>query len=129
MNILMITKDQKLRKITKAVELTTKNNFMIFDKSSGLLEVTSKILKIKPSVIIIDDDFIKPNSAKIIKTIKEILYDINIIFVTSNNSIKFGRKINTLGIQFYAIKPIEENQIIDLLSSIITNQFNKQIAN
>ncbi len=129
MNILMITKDQKLKKITKAVELTTKNNFMIFDKSSELLEVTSRILKIKPSVIIIDDDFIKPNSAKIIKTIKEILYDINIIFVTSNNSIKFGRKINTLGIQFYAIKPIEENQIIDLLSSIITNQFNKQIAN
>ncbi len=129
MNFLMITKDQKLKKITKAVELTTKNNFMIFDKSSELLEVTSRILKIKPSVIIIDDDFIKPNSAKIIKTIKEILYDINIIFVTSNNSIKFGRKINTLGIQFYAIKPIEENQIIDLLSSIITNQFNKQIAN
>ena len=82
------------------------------------LELVSSIITINPALLVIDDDLTKPDSIEILKSIKKINKDIATVFITSNSSVEFGRNVSPLGIQYYAIKPIEKNDLAESINSI-----------
>jgi response regulator of citrate/malate metabolism len=46
------------------------------------------------------------------------LTKVSTIFVTSDESYELGREISPLGIQYYAIKPVDVNDMRDLIASL-----------
>ena len=94
------------------------NEISFIKEFSSPLELVSKLIAINPDLLVIDDDSTNPDSIEIIKSIKKINNEIAIVFITSNSSVEFGRKVSPLGIQYYAIKPIEKNDLLDSINSI-----------
>ncbi len=65
-----------------------------------------------------DDDFISPNSVRLLETLRKSHPKTAIIFITSNTSLELGRTINTIGVNFYLMKPFTENEFIVRIQSI-----------
>ena len=102
--------------------LSINNEDLTFEVISSIekpMDVISSVLEFTPSILIIDDDLVSPDTFDVLKSIKNINKEIATIFITSNSSIDLGRKITPLGIQFYAIKPIENIELVDSIKSII----------
>ncbi len=118
MKILLISNDAVLIEKFRNPDVVLGNLFTVYDRNNDLLDIMSFVLDNHPSVMIVDDDFLKPNSARIISSIKNALPKISIIFVTSDDSHSLGREISPLGIQFYALKPVDINDMKDLIASL-----------
>lgn len=126
MQIQLITEDSFLLNSLNDTSILEYGEIVIFNNSYEPLEVISSVHSISPSLLIIDDDILKPNSAKILKSIKQISKNVNIIFLTSDNSLDLGREISPIGVYFYGIKPISQQEIINLIKSVSTK--NKSIS-
>lgn len=118
MKILLISNDTVLIEKFRNPDVVLGNLFTVYDRNNDLLDIMSFVLDNHPSVMIVDDDFLKPNSARIISSIKNALSKISIIFVTSDDSHSLGREISPLGIQYYALKPVDINDMKDLIASL-----------
>ena len=81
-----------------------------------------------PSLLLIDDDFFQPNTAKFIEILRNVNHNISIIFLTSDSSIELGKRVAQLGIHYYAIKPIDKTEFVDLLNSVV-NTKNQTLTN
>jgi len=111
--------------VQKAVH-AHKNELSLYTGSADPLDVMSAIFSQNPSLILIDDDFLSPYSAHLLQSVRKINQQMDIIFTTSDSSIKLGKEISQLGIHYYAIKPLEEAELTDSLKSII-NLITKRI--
>jgi len=122
MKILTISADVKL--ISLVNSFVTKNNqhFAILNQSKNPLDLVGFVYEKNPSVVILDNDYVKPNAADIISTIKKMRNDIEIIFITSDPSVELGKEISPLGIAYYTIKPVDLNEFDELLNSISKNK-------
>ncbi|OGU54297.1 MAG: hypothetical protein A2V66_13950 [Ignavibacteria bacterium RBG_13_36_8] len=118
MKILLISIDPILIDIVKTCAENTKMELLFFNDSTDPLDILSGVYSMHPAALIIDDDYLNPNTSAILKSIKKVNQKVAIIFVTSNDSIELGREISNLGIQFYTLKPIAENELKDLFESI-----------
>jgi DNA-binding NarL/FixJ family response regulator len=78
----------------------------------------STVCSENPTLLIADDDFLKPESAHILKSIKKVNKSIYIIFLSSDLSIELGREVSQLGIQYYALKPFGVEDLIDVVNFI-----------
>lgn len=115
----LIISNEFCKKGSQMLSDTLQENEIYFtNEFSSPLELVSEIISINPSVLVIDDDLTQPDSIEIIKSIKKINKDIATVFITSNSSVEFGRNVSPLGIQFYAIKPIEESDLAESINSI-----------
>ena len=110
--------------VDKTIKLFVENNynnsdyqFIILSSITDPLEIISQICSINPSVLILDDDLISPNSQRLLKSIKKVNPKLAIIFLTSNTSLELGRAINAIGVIFYLMKPISENEFQEFLKS------------
>jgi len=110
--------------VDKTIKLFVENNynnsdyqFIILSSITDPLEIISQICSINPSVLILDDDLISPNSQRLLKSIKKVNPKLAIIFITSNTSLELGRAINAIGVIFYLMKPISENEFQEFLKS------------
>lgn len=101
------------------------NSVTIYEADSDPVKVLSNILSIQPSVLIIDDDYMSPNSVSVLESIKKVNDKIKIIFVTSDSGIELGKAVSQLGIFFYAIKPVEEDEFRTLFNSILQSRTQK----
>lgn len=117
MNVVLVSEDAQIQNTT-VDNIDNKYDLTQYSGSAEPLEVMSRVCTSYPNVIIIDDDFLTPNSARILHSIKSILPEVKFIFFTSNSSIELGREISPLGIHFYGIKPIVEIELIQVLKSI-----------
>jgi response regulator of citrate/malate metabolism len=127
MRILLISNDSLLQSIVTKFESNSDTSLLLYDKNPNPLEVASYCFSNKPSVLIVDDDFLTPNTLQVLESIRKVNNSMKIIFVTSDASIELGKKISPLGIFYYAIKPIEESDFTELLESVLktkSNQFN-----
>ncbi len=97
----------------------SRNEIYYIKEFTSPLDLVSKILSLNPSLLVVDDDLTCPESIEIIKSIKKINKEISIVFITSNNSVEFGRKVSPLGIQYYAIKPISIADLAESINSIL----------
>ena len=125
MQILAITQDKSLSQIFSEDSISSTAEFKIFDRTTDPLEVISMVHSISPNMLILDDDMLKPNSFRILKSIKQIRENEVIVFLTSDNGLDLGREISPLGVYYYGIKPITKEEISDLIKSVSTK--NKSI--
>lgn len=121
MQILAITEDISLLNSLTDLNISEIGKIKLYKKSYDPLEVISSVHSLSPTLLILDDDILKPNSAKILKSIKQISKNVVIIFLTSDNSVDLGREISPMGVYYYGIKPISEREILNLIKSVYSN--------
>jgi DNA-binding NarL/FixJ family response regulator len=122
MRILLISEDNLLQTIVKNFGENSDISTIVYNKDSKPIKVLSCFLEEQPSVTIVDDDYLAPNSVAVIDSIRKVNEKTKIIFATSDSSIALGKKISPLGIYYYAIKPIEENEIKELFNSLLNTK-------
>ena len=126
MRILLVSEDSLLQSIVKNFGENTQASTMLYNDNPKPIKVLSSFLSGKPSVLIVDDDYLKPNSVEILESIRNVNKEMKIIFASSDSSLELGKKISQLGIYYYAIKPIDESEFKELLDSLL-NTKSKQI--
>jgi len=122
MNILLITKDSELTSIVESFAESSANSTSCYCSEPVPIKVLSFFLTSLPSVVIVDDDFMTPNSVTLIESIRNVNQKTKIIFTTSDSSIELGKKVSQLGIYYYNIKPIDKSEFNELLNSIIKSK-------
>lgn len=122
MRTLLISKDNSLITMVNDFGGSNGDTVTIYKSDSDPVKVLSNILSVQPSLLILDDDYLSPNSASILESIKKVNDKIKIIFVTSDSGIEIGKAVSQLGIFFYAIKPIEEEEVRTLFKSIVQSR-------
>ncbi len=85
----------------------------------------SHVCSNNPSLLIIDDDFVKPISERLLASIKKVNPKLPIIFITSNTSLELGRAINSIGVKYYLMKPLSDEDLKEFITSITENLVNK----
>ena len=118
MKILIITDDAMLMKLGNSLNHVSNGQMIIYNSCANPLSVLAFVYENNPSLLIVDDDYLKPNSAQIIDTIRKMNKNLSIVFVTSDPGLELGKEISQLGILYYAIKPLVESELEDLLNSI-----------
>ena len=118
MKILIITDDAILIEMGNSFNHVQADQIIIYNSDSNPLSVVAFVFDNNPSLLIVDDDYLKPNSAQIIETIRKMNKKLAIVFVTSDPGLELGKEISQLGILYYAIKPLIESELEDLLNSI-----------
>ena len=126
MRILLVSEDSLLQSIIKSFGENTQSSTIVYNDDPKPIKVLSNFLSGKPSVLIVDDDYLKPNSVEILESIRNVNKEMKIIFASSDSSIELGKKVSQLGIYYYAIKPIDESEFKELLDSLL-NTKSKQI--
>jgi len=122
MRTLLISKDKLLVTMVNDFGSSDENTVTIYDADSDPVKVLSNILSIQPSLLILDDDYLSPNTVSILESIKKVNDKIKIIFITSDSGIELGKAVSQLGIYFYAIKPVEEEELKTLFNSIFQSR-------
>ena len=122
MRTLLISTDNLLVKMVNQFGQSEEDSVMVYEEDSDPVKVLSNILSIQPSVLIIDDDYLSPNSVSVLESIKKVNDKIKIIFITSDSGIELGKAVSQLGIFFYAIKPVEEDEFKSLFNSILQSR-------
>lgn len=122
MNIMLISNDTQLIDMARPLENESDINLEINNFNNDPLDIMASVCDRSPSIIIVDDDYLSPNSAHILKAIKNVKKNISIIFVTSDPGIELGRNVSQIGIEFYAFKPIFYSDLVRSLRSIINNK-------
>ncbi len=118
MRILAISDDQNLLNLMQNKDSFPEDDFIIYKENPDPLDIISFVCSAKPSVVIVDDDFLRPESAHFISSIKKINKKAFTIFLTSDSSIELGREITPLGIHAYAVKPLDESEIKEIICSV-----------
>ena len=118
MRILCISDDTKLLSVVEHEIESSTHEYSVYNSVTDPLEVMSTVCSMSPRIVIIDDDKLKPNSAKILTSIKKVNPNIKIIFFTSDSSLELGREISPLGVLYYGLKPVSEMEIKSLFESI-----------
>ena len=95
------------------------NTVTIYEEEPDPVRVLSSILSVQPTALIIDDDYLSPNTVSILESLRKVNDKIKIIFFTSDSSIELGKAVSQLGIYFYAIKPVEEEEFKTLYNSLL----------
>ena len=116
--ILLISIDQTIKSFLDKKYLNSKHQFITFNSTTDPLDIVSQVCTINPSILILDDDFITPESSRILSSIKKVNPKISILFLTSNTSLELGREINSVGVKYYIIKPVSEKDFGDFLDSV-----------
>jgi chemotaxis response regulator CheB len=61
MRVLFVSSDNALIKMFMSARLIPDEQVVVYDESREPLEVMSSVCSCQPAVLIIDDDFVKPN--------------------------------------------------------------------
>ena len=122
MKILTLSTDNELNNLVNGFAEEFEHQSITYGKGKRPIDFVGFACEKNPSVMIVDDDYVKPDGAVLISTLKKVKKNIEIIFITSDSSIELGKKISPLGITYYAIKPIDKQEFYELLNSISENK-------
>jgi len=127
MRTILISADPALLAMISQSGLQGDNQIDVYNESNDPLDVMSTVCESNPSLMIIDDDFLKPKTVHILQSIRKVNQSIKIIFCTSNSSIELGKEVSQLGIQYYAIKPLDKGELQESFNAAL-QAFNKKIS-
>ncbi len=91
---------------------------VVYNNSNDPLDIVSEVMSKNPTILLLDDDFIAPNSVKVLESFKKLNPKLPIIFITSDLSIELGRTISNIGVIFYLIKPIDKENLKEFIKSV-----------
>lgn len=115
--ILLISEDEYLKNLIKKFSINSDFMLVCNKSTNDPLDILSSICTSNPSLLILDDDFIQPNSVHLLNSIKKVKSKLSIIFITSDTSLKLGREIHSIGVKFYVIRPLSESTFYEYLKS------------
>lgn len=118
MKIVTITNDNSLIELINNPDVKGNHQLVIYNESKDLLDVVSFIYTAHASVLIVDDDFLKPDSAHLLENLRKLNPKLLIMFITSDPGIELGTKISQLGIFLYGLKPLNKDDLVDSIQSI-----------
>ena len=118
MKTVIISNDNHLINIVKNLKIIPENQLAIYSENSDALEIMSHVCTLHPSILVIDDDFTKPQSAQVLNAIRKVNNTVKIVFISSDSSVELGRDVSQVGILYHAVKPVDKNEINDLFNSI-----------
>lgn len=124
--VLLISVDKTIKFFTEKNYNNPNYNFITFCSTTDPLDIMSQVCTVNPSILILDDDFINPNSVHLLNSIKKVNPKLSVIFLTSNTSLDLGRQINSIGVKYYLMKPILENDFHEFLEST-NKQLNEKL--
>jgi len=124
MKIQVISDENKLKSELQAFQDKSQHYVECYPGDKNSLDILSFVASGNASLVILDDDFTSPHSVHLLESIRKVKKEQKIIFLTSDDGLDLGKKISSLGVQFYAIKPISEKEIIDSIKSILKIQIN-----
>lgn len=116
--VLLISNDINVQSITTTNTLSKNYQFINYSSSNDPLDIMSQVCVVNPSTLILDDDFTHPKTEHLLSSINKVHPKISTIFITSDSSLEIGRKIHSIGVKFYMIKPISEQKLSEFLKSI-----------
>ena len=119
---MFVTKDIELYKDVASQEQKLSLPLELFSGTNQPLDVMSTVCKQNPALLILDDDFITPRSAHLLESIRKVKESLNIIFLTSTDSIELGKEITSRVVQYYAIKPITGEELVESINSILKHK-------
>ena len=119
MNMIIISRDENLLHMTTNMAEENSLGVQVLNQSSDPLDIMAAVCSHKPALLILDDDFLTPNSAHTLASIRKVNENIDIIFVTSDSGMDLGRAVSQLGIHYYGLKPLEVSEIEDAIKSLI----------
>ena len=117
MRSVLVSNDNELLSRIEKSDINIGKDIRIYNESKDPLDVMSTICEINPSLLIVDDDFLAPETVHILKSIRKVNRGIGIIFCTSNTSIDLGKEVSQIGIQYYAIKPLNEGELQESINA------------
>jgi response regulator of citrate/malate metabolism len=119
MKTILISDDPDLLSRMKKSGIQLNENVVVFNESKDPLDVMSTVCKLNPFLLIIDDDFLSPETVHILESIRKVNQRIEVIFCTSDSSIDLGKKISQIGIHYYAIKPLTDGELQDSFEGLL----------
>lgn len=122
MRTLLVSEDNLLLTLVNDFGKSDENSVIVYEDDKDPVKVLSNILSVQPSLLIMDDDYLAPNTVSILESLRKINDRMKIIFVTSDPGIELGKVVSQLGIYFYAIKPVEEEELKTLFNSILKSR-------
>lgn len=118
MRITVLSQDIQITDSVRALEIDPAPHVEVVNPNSDQLEILTELCTNRPNLLIADDDFLKPNTVKLMKSIRKVVKNVDMIFVTSDASLELGREVSRLGIQSYMLKPIEANVLSESLEHL-----------
>ena len=116
--MIIISQDYMLLQMTTQMANENELGMQVVNHSSDPLDIMASVCSHKPTLLILDDDFLTPNSAHTLSSIRKVNEDIDIIFITSDSGIDLGRAVSQLGIHYYGIKPLEQSELNEAVMSV-----------
>ena len=120
MKTAVITDDSELIDMLNKMNIARQYRFSFYNESHEPLDIMSMVCSSNPGLLIVDDDFVKPNTSPLLKSIKKVCPRIEIIFIASDSNIDLGREISPLGIRYYDIKPVDSGDLEASLESLLS---------
>jgi len=116
-NVLIISIDQNIKSVVEK-NYNSEYHFITFNSTNDSLDIMAQISMVNPAILIMDDDFINHNTIHLLSSIKKANPKLPIIFITSNTSIETGRSVNIIGVTYYLIKPISNENLFEFIKSV-----------
>lgn len=107
MKFLIISNDNELIEQAKSVKPES-HELELCSHNFDPLDIVSAYCSNRVNAIFIDDDFVSPNTLKVMQSLRNFNKNLLIVFLTSNESIELGKSILPLGVHFYGLKPLSE---------------------
>jgi DNA-binding response OmpR family regulator len=127
MRTILISEDPQLLTLLNRSELSANHQISVYKESKDPLDVMSTVCEANPSLLIADDDFLQPETVHILQSLRKVNKTMNIIFCTSNTTIDLGKEISQLGIQYYAVKPLDQGELLASFTAALED-YNKKIT-
>jgi len=125
MKIQVISKEKKLTDELLQFQNNLAEYIELYSGEKNSLDILSFIISGNTSLLVLDDDFTNPHSVHLLESVRKVKKEQKIIFLTSDNSIDLGKKISSLGVQYYSIKPITVKELIQSINSIFKHESKK----
>ena len=91
----------------------------LYSGVNNSLDILSFVISGNASLVILDDDFTSPHSVHLLESVRKVKKEQKVIFLTSDDGLNLGKDISSLGVQYYAIKPISGEELVDSVKSIL----------
>lgn len=100
-------------------------DFCITNEASNGIDALNLVLKEHPDVLLIDIRMPKLSGLKVIKQARENGYQGKIIILSGYSDFKYAQEAIKQGVQFYLSKPVEEDELTEILN-VIHDQLDKE---
>ncbi len=103
--------EQAIREGLKYIIDWGKHDYKIIGDASNGADALTKIVRLKPSLVLIDIRMPKMHGIEVIKEAKQLGFEGKVIILSGYSDFKYAQEAIKLGVEFYLTKPIDEEEL------------------